>query len=486
MTDRPAPHDELDALLEALVEERLSDDDAARLEALVRDDRAARRRYVRFIHLHATLSRQHRSVQLLPRDVADVEPIDHTTAETYDFQTQRALGGRPRKNVLHYAAAAAILFAAALGGFWWQSSRPGNDTPSEWADAQDASVTLIDTGRAEWDAASPAHGVGIGEVQANGPLVLNSGSAEVLLDSGVVVTLIGATAFEVTGANRAELTYGAVVAHVPPGAHGFEIVTPRMSVVDLGTRFGVYADRMGLSEAHVFEGHIEVRDRTTDDATPRSLTAGQAVRREPASRQLIDIAVSREHFEPAPDNAPEVAGQWRSLAPGVEGRGQVDWLAKAPASMRPHDTEGKRAMLMRERSGVTLSEPLDVDIDRPGDHVNTRRIVTAFRPTAAVDSYLLHFDPIGETQGNANQKRATLMVRFDRPILALITAEKTLEHSDAILGLAGVKYNSVTERKRLMEDGDFIRLSDDRRTLTVCMTTGVSIDQMRIIVEAAR
>jgi len=101
-----------------------------------------------------------------------------------------------------------------------------------------------------------------------------------------------------------------------------------------------------------------------------------------------------------------------------------------------------------------------------------------------VNSYLLHFDTVGDTQA-----RVTASVTFDEQILGLILTETELEESDDVYGQEFVLYPEDTvdtvETNRGLElegaDNDWFVISQDARTLTFSFVSKNKFDQVRII-----
>ena len=106
-----------------------------------------------------------------------------------------------------------------------------------------------------------------------GWLRLNSGQVQIEFYQGARVTLEGPAAFQLLSSGEAYCQYGKLSAHVPPQARGFRIHTPRGTIVDLGTEFGLNVDTDG-AEVHVFEGEIELHQ----GQDMQSLKEGQAAR----------------------------------------------------------------------------------------------------------------------------------------------------------------------------------------------------------------
>ena len=121
-----------------------------------------------------------------------------------------------------------------------------------------------------------------------GRFTLESGVAEVTFNSGARVFLEGPAVFDVEQPNRAFLQSGKLTAEVPKPASGFVINTPRVNVVDIGTRFGVDVEDNGDTEVHVMQGVVEV-SRLTGNGAPMIVEEGLAVRADGRTRSELQV-----------------------------------------------------------------------------------------------------------------------------------------------------------------------------------------------------
>lgn len=112
---------------------------------------------------------------------------------------------------------------------------------------------------------------------SNGLLELQSGVVEIAFNSGARVFLEGPAKLSVESENRAFLEAGNLTAEVNSHSTGFTINTPRMNIVDIGTRFGVKVDDTGDTEVHVMEGEVEA-SRSGGNAVEVLLREGLALR----------------------------------------------------------------------------------------------------------------------------------------------------------------------------------------------------------------
>jgi len=202
-----------------------------------------------------------------------------------------------------FAAAACFLIA----GGWWSSSQ-------NWWPWRDRSVATL--GRAPgaiWETR--------GTIERDARLLpgryrLNSGAAEIRFRSGARFIVEAPAEMELSNQNGARLLSGQASGFVPPEARGFTVITPSLTLVDLGTAFGLKVPPVGSAEAHVFEGEVSV---DADAGGKRSLVRGEAVR--VTSSGYTDIPSRPEDFLTAEGLAARDSAvaqrhlaQWQSLS----------------------------------------------------------------------------------------------------------------------------------------------------------------------------
>ncbi|WP_437202824.1 hypothetical protein [Planctomicrobium sp. SH664] len=97
--------------------------------------------------------------------------------------------------------------------------------------------------------------------------VLCRGMLELEFPAGALVVLEGPAIFEINNSEKLSIGVGRCSVYAPPGAEGFQVVTPSCKVTDLGTRFFVTVDEGGNSDLHVIEGAAELRPSTQPEAS---------------------------------------------------------------------------------------------------------------------------------------------------------------------------------------------------------------------------
>jgi hypothetical protein len=206
--------------------------DAAGLQALdaaLRADPAARAYFVRYAQLHTDLGHDAKASRAGAEAIRKLAGVSRTPA------------GRPVAWVL--GSAIALLFAAAVG---WVLHKPAAPEPSAIAwlvNAQDCTWT---------DGNAPEDGLKAGTL-----LSIDRGLAEIRFRSGARVILSGPARLELRGENAATLHRGRATARVPEPAIGFELLSPKGKIIDLGTEFGVEVAEDGATGIYVFQGEIK-------------------------------------------------------------------------------------------------------------------------------------------------------------------------------------------------------------------------------------
>ncbi len=88
----------------------------------------------------------------------------------------------------------------------------------------------------------------------HGPYVLDSGFIELQYENGAKLVVEAPASFTILSESNFNLILGQVYTKVPKEAIGFTITSHNSKVIDLGTEFGVAADRSGNSDVYLFKG----------------------------------------------------------------------------------------------------------------------------------------------------------------------------------------------------------------------------------------
>lgn len=467
---------EWETLLDRAVSGILSDDEARKLNTLLKSDTNRLDDYIRYVDMHGSLYQE----PLLA--VAGGED------SMIDFETIKSLRAKIG-NIAFWKRIAVVASAAALIAFSlnvWQVI-PG----SSYGDFERAEYLGIMTSMQTKDDSSE-HFVGKG--LQRGLFKLDRGNAQLRLDNGVELSMRGPVEFDLIGLDHISLITGQVTANVPPQAIGFRIDTPDMEVVDLGTEFALKVDSSGQSRLHVLEGEVEARliSGLENESNPLVIAKGR----------LGELAQSPSYLEHNYDP--------KSFAPSpLRDRhiqatsGMVHSLQDAPRDLRHGRFKHDYIMLFPERLDFTLPDSLPVNLADPGTYrilhgdaeekylktasdkkkereklVHSSLVQGEISADTVVNSYLVHFDA-SDKQGKIHKAKGR--VRFNNKILGVIIHGPNLNESDAMVGNADTIYENHYSRRT---ENDLIRISCDRHQVYLDFEINGFIDQVRIIVEA--
>ena len=266
--------DSLLALCDRLLDGDFTVEDRAQLESLVLGDAEMRRLYVEILHQHAALGQS--ASRLGSKSLSDMlgslsEPSKSVAMPSPPF-------GITRISLYRFAPIAALLLiGGGLALFAVFTRKP-------------AVARLADVKEARWESSSvptePGANLGAGRLR------LAAGTARIVFRSGAEVSLEGPADLELLASNACFLHSGALVAHVPEPAHGFQVRTESARLIDHGTDFGVSADASGHAQVQVLQGDVEIQHPATGgnlrvtthqsaSLTPEHVSSGRLEESEP-------------------------------------------------------------------------------------------------------------------------------------------------------------------------------------------------------------
>lgn len=257
--------DHSDDLIHRYLDETLPPDEAAELNKLVKNNPSVADRLAEAALLHHTLGSGFRSGSL---------PLRSGHPNTHTDHPER----KPLLSIFTPALPWAFAAAAAIVAILTIKNLPPDSVPAT-VDGRASAPEKLNTGFAVltrvvdplWTGQnSPAQGDVLGE----GLLELDQGLVQIEFFSGVSLVVEGQAALEIISPDEMRLVRGKLRAHVPPPAIGFQIHTPRGTVLDLGTEFAL--DFTGENgELHVIDGEVEWHEETAPEIL---LTQGAALR----------------------------------------------------------------------------------------------------------------------------------------------------------------------------------------------------------------
>lgn len=165
--------------------------------------------------------------------------------------------------------------------------------------------------------------------------------------------------------------------------------------------------------------------------------------------------------------------------------GDIILPSTRPASVAEGDYESDLAILVFHERPTLLDQDLHLDIMAPkGDMTSQRGGEIDWQsgtvpPGTAINSYFLHFDPIGQYPGDLLNAVATLSL--DEEILGLIVDPQWLHETDTLLGAIG-RYATDTLRELDLVHANSVAFFDDNRGLIMDLSApSEQLIQLRII-----
>jgi len=144
---------------------------------------------------------------------------------------------------------------------------------------------------------------GIAEgVRAGDTIRVTSGRVKLLFTSGTEVTLHAPGLFQVISDMRTRVLLGKVTARIAKGAEGFSVMTPRGTVIDLGTEFGLEVNERGATDLVVFKGAVnfDYVGQDTDTACRQRLQTGEGLHLDASGTPSRIVSITDQLYSESP------------------------------------------------------------------------------------------------------------------------------------------------------------------------------------------
>lgn len=225
---------ELETRIQQLLDGDLHPDHWPALRETLEQSAEARRIYAEHARIHTQLLRIRRERSSLRTGLVPVERM-------LDLQRGRQL------KFAGLAAAAVIALTAVIMQFVRVQNR---SLPVELTAGPGSRFMIVHPGETN-AASSPA-------LRKGSRLTLDQGVLELKFESGVRSVVRGPADLTLTSSGELKLDTGCAWFQVPRRAAGFQVRTPRVTVTDLGTEFGVIARPDFADSVHLFKGSIRI------------------------------------------------------------------------------------------------------------------------------------------------------------------------------------------------------------------------------------
>jgi hypothetical protein len=276
---------ELRGLLDALCEESITPEQMRRLEELVLGHPEAEAFYVQSMSQFADLVGHFRVVpakleqslrgRLGAQPEAERQPAPPAVLSAGPAGAPRRW---PRRMLWGSLAAGALAAALLLALTLTPPSNVGPAARFSLPEATDDTVAvLLQAPGAVWQESNQPTRAGA-PLRA-GWLKLKSGLAQIEFYCGATVILEGPAELQLISRMEAFCARGKLRARVPEHAQGFTIGSPKLTLVDRGTEFGLDVGAGDKAEVHVFQGKVELHEPDAQRrAVAQELTTGQSIR----------------------------------------------------------------------------------------------------------------------------------------------------------------------------------------------------------------
>ncbi len=264
--------------------QQISETQSRRLEEILAENREAQVAYRQYMSMHAELYWLEGSLSVANSSpLHSVEMVDPTDRPTNFLGTQTGKFDPPVGRSL-LALAAMLLVGLGIGISYprWFASAPAElvQVASDELQGQSSGpptngetvARITGSLNCRWNIPRNAEAVGYGSKLVSGQqLELVEGVAEITFENGACMILQAPALLNVSAADESVLHRGRVTTTCPAGAEGFRVNTAGLTVVDLGTEFGVMADDQGNTEVHVFQGLVEGHFRESENGPLKTL-----------------------------------------------------------------------------------------------------------------------------------------------------------------------------------------------------------------------
>jgi hypothetical protein len=395
MTERrDDPDHALHTLLSRLLDGSISDQEYSELQFRLRDNPAAQQLYFDYLDLDTDLRQMSYG-----RSAVNNKPIVPSRLNKNTI-TLFALGS--------LAIAASVMFIATFPA-WIR-----HDTLAV-SKAKDVVLVQSAGGRFFRDT-MPAVGL---PLESHHEYALIAGVIELKFTGGAQVILEAPAVLEIASAERLIVKRGSCSVYAPPGAEGFQVLTPQSEVTDLGTRFAVSVSEVGDTEVHVVEGTAEVRGLDPKSLDKVLLKERQASRFDGDDSSAIEFTSSqfRSHL-------PDRVISFRIGSVGGVSNGQLESVSVQRAG-RPHEYTVQQLIgveVTHFRGGsnthhlsAALGEDIAEGFNRKGTIDSDSLLHTGMLNPGGSRQVLTH-DPV--LKGNAETDTTPGMaIRFRKPVV---------------------------------------------------------------------
>ena len=341
-------------------------------------------------------------------------------------ETDRPAITRPRVISLFALAASLCFVAASIAWFWLRSA----DRAAEMAAGETTVLAkvvqlskdcswFVENRRGDDDT-----------IFAGDKIRLTRGQLRMDFACGATVTMRSPAALEIISPMKTRAVFGTLTAHVGKGAEGFTVETPRTTVVDLGTDFGVDVSRHGSTDVVVFNGAVDLHSEGINGLSERQrLSAGEGVRVSGEGTASRIVSIHDSQF---------------SMAEARRGRDRTPVISEVRDNVRRGESWKYYEIV---HGGLREEAKAFVDREHEWNGVSA----------SGIPSYLLGADYVKTFNDDKINREVEIRLAISRPATVYILLDKRSPVPDWLrarffntgdeIGLDGGKYSRFGERK---------------------------------------
>ncbi|MBA2115344.1 hypothetical protein [Bremerella alba] len=288
-------HQRVSSLFEASLAGTLTPQQKADLESALAESEALRIAYLQAMSVHLDLDQLSRS---------DDDILETVQASASASRSILASGnGKGWRNRLFLAGlAASILALLSIGSILFVTASQDPLAVAPQRNHEDHSPVIVEVANAslfgQGGDPSPGQKVTIGK-----KYVLTQGYLSLQFQSGARAVIQAPSVFTAKGTESLLVRSGKCSVYAPPGAEGFELLSPSAEIIDLGTRFVVNIAETGETHLAVIEGEATMSTLEPGTRPIMHLRSGDTAQVDPGlpPRRLEDPLYSHSYMDRLPD-----------------------------------------------------------------------------------------------------------------------------------------------------------------------------------------
>lgn len=332
-------HVRLRHLISVWLDGTIEPDELRALTEALRESGAARAVYLSAMGIHAELCNAAEGQRYLDQLQPPAAAPGHEppSAARRDRLTAVRRDVRPW---LLWAVAAALLFAlVTAGGHLRQGATTRQTASDSGGRSSRCPAMLVDIRPVSHDCrwyVEHARRTEAESLQQGDVIRVPAGRLELRYASGVVVALESPAAYQLVSPTKSRMLLGRLTAEVSEVGRGFSVITPRATVIDLGTRFSVTVDDDGATDVVVFKGQVDVDYGSAGgaDSQAQRLYMGEAVRLDAQGTASRIVSISNSTYSSRAEGGTERPIVIAEVRDNIERNGSLNYYEIVHEGMR--------------------------------------------------------------------------------------------------------------------------------------------------------